>query len=105
MWIEKSTDSVAASCGILEIISVVGVWTESFANWSDGEDVVGVVDWEKAWVIDWSKDGLSTELLFLSGTDILLKSHPHVSFLKSINKSKIVDLMDLEVFNTLEVET
>ncbi len=80
-WYRNSTNSVAASCGRSGIISidelVVGVVTERFASWSDGEDIV-VVDWEKAWVIDWSKDGLSTELRFFSVTDILDKLYPHV---------------------------
>jgi hypothetical protein len=66
-------------CKTLGIISidelvVVGVFTESFDIWSDGEEVAGVV-WEKARVMDWSKDGLSTELRFFSVTDILLKSY------------------------------
>jgi hypothetical protein len=65
-----STNSVTASCGISGII-VVGVLTERLAIWSDGEDVVGI-DCENAWVIDWSKDGLSTELRFFSVCAILL---------------------------------
>ncbi len=63
-------------CETFGVIST-GVFTESFNNWSDGVEVVGV-DWEKAWVIDWSKAGLSTELRFFS--DILSKSHAQILF-------------------------
>ena len=70
---------------IFETLAVVsmeelvwGVWTESFASWSDGETVVATDDadngdWAKAWVIACGKLEFSTEFLFFSVDDIGLQ--------------------------------